>query len=95
MTITRRKAVNIIRGTGGRIFTALFKKKDGTMRTMNCRLGVTSHLKGGELKFNPDDYKLMVVFDVQKKEYRMINLASLRRLRVNGAKYVIAKGKAA
>lgn len=92
MNITKRKAVNIINKTGGKIFTAQFVKKDGTVRDMNCRLGVTAHLKGGELAFNPSDYKLKVVFDVQKKQYRMINLDSLRALRFNGVRYRIVKG---
>jgi len=92
MKISKRKAVKIIQSTGGKIFTAKFVKKDGTMRSMNCRLGVTSHLKGGVLKFDPSEYQLQVVFDVQKKAYRMINLDSLRALRFNGMKYTILKG---
>ena len=92
MKISKRKASNIIKSTGGKIFTAKFVKKDGTVRTMNCRLGVTAHLKGGVLKFNPADYKLQVVFDVQKKAYRMINLDSLRALRFNGIRYTVLKG---
>lgn len=31
---------------GGKFFTVVFQKKDGTIRTMNGRLGVSKYLKG-------------------------------------------------
>lgn len=67
-----------------KIFTATFVKKDGTTRVMNCQLGVKKHLKGGEQKFNPIEKNLLTVFDMQKKEYRMINISTLITLKANG-----------
>lgn len=67
-----------------KIFTATFIKKDGTTRVMNCQLGVKKHLKGGEQKFNPIEKNLLTVFDMQKKEYRMINISTLITLKANG-----------
>jgi hypothetical protein len=55
----------------GKIFTVTFTKKDGTTRVMNCRLGVTKHLKGGESTLNPNEY--ITVYDMQNKGYRAIN----------------------
>jgi hypothetical protein len=55
----------------GKIFTVTFTKKDGTIRVMNCRLGVTKHLKGGESTLNPNEY--ITVYDMQNKGYRAIN----------------------
>ena len=74
---------------GNKIFTAEFLKKDGTLRKMNCRLGVTKHLKGGELKYNPDEYNYLPVFDLQAGEYRTINLNTLKKLTVEGVTYDI------
>jgi hypothetical protein len=46
--------------TNGKIVTVTFTKKDGSIRIMNCRLGVTKHLKGGssiDLKWIEPDKK--------------------------------------
>lgn len=91
MKITRNAAIKLMKSTQGKIFSATFMKKDGTVRAMNCRLGVTKHLKGGSLAFNPAEYDLMTVFDVQKKAYRMIDLDTLKSVRVGGRKFTIQK----
>lgn len=51
--------------------TVTFLKKDGTIRKMNCRMGVTKHLKGGESTLDADKY--VTVFDVAKGAYRAVN----------------------
>jgi len=63
--------VEKILNSKGKFFTVTFTKKDGTTRVMNCRLGVTKYLKGGESTLNPNDY--ITVYDVQSKGYRAIN----------------------
>ena len=45
----------------GKIFTVTFIKKDLSTRIMNCRLGVTKHLKGGTLKYDPTEKNLICV----------------------------------
>ena len=73
--------------TPSTIFGVTFTKKDGTVRDMTCRLGVTKHLKGGELGYDPVSKGLMSVFDMTKGEYRMINLSTVTELRANGNVY--------
>ena len=51
--------------------TVTFLKKDGTIRKMNCRMGVTKHLKGGESTLDGERY--VTVFDVSKGAYRAVN----------------------
>lgn len=51
--------------------TVTFMKADGTIRKMNCRVGVTKHLKGG--KSTLDASKYVTVWDVRKAAYRAIN----------------------
>ena len=63
------------------IFTVDFIKKDGTLRTMNCRLGVTRHLKGGELGYNAAEKNLLPVFDMVAGAYRMINVSTIIEIR--------------
>lgn len=87
--IDTTNAVKLIRATQGKIFTVSFIKKDGTLRKMNCRLGVTKHLKGGELAFDPKEYDLIPVFDLQKNAYRMINLDSLVEITINGETFEV------
>ncbi len=55
----------------GKIFTAKFVKKDGEFRTMNCRLGVKKHLKGGR-DYNDATNVNITVFDLKSKGYRNI-----------------------
>lgn len=79
------KKVEVIKTFVGKnkIFTATFIKKDGSTRVMNCQLGVKKYLKGGEQSFNPIEKNLLTVFDMQKKEYRMINISTLVTLKAN------------
>jgi hypothetical protein len=66
-----------ILATNGRFFSVSFIKKDGTERRMTARLGVKKNIKGVGLKFNPSERNLIVVFDIHKKAYRMINLSTI------------------
>lgn len=72
---------------GNKIFTATFQKKDGTIRNMNCRLGVVKHLRGGGLSYDPASRNNLIVYDLKKKGYRTINLDTLISIRIDGKKY--------
>lgn len=66
---------------GGRIFSVTFIKKDGSLRRMVARLGVRKGVKGVGMSFSPSDKGLMVVFDMHKREFRMINLNTIVELK--------------
>ena len=87
--ITVETAVDLIRITNGLIFTVVFKKKDGSLRKMNCRTGVAKGLKGKGHAFSPKDFDLITVFDVKAKQYRMINTATLRSITVEKDTYKV------
>tara|TARA_Y100000310_G_scaffold305677_1_gene346094 strand:+ start:179 stop:469 length:291 start_codon:yes stop_codon:yes gene_type:complete len=95
MKITREEAKEIIKGSGGQFISVTFLKKDGEVRNMNGRLGVykskNAPLKNIGLAYNPNDYGLVSIFDVQKKAYRMINLNTLSKLKMKGETYQIKK----
>ena len=74
----------------GKIFTAEFIKKDGSRRTINCRTGVKKYSNGKGLNFNPIKKNLLPVFDLQKKEYRFINLSTLISVTIKQKKYFIS-----
>lgn len=69
---------------GNKFFSVIFTKKNGEMRKMTARLGVKKHLKGGQMKHNPDELNHLVVFDMAKKEYRTINIDTLIELKFKG-----------
>lgn len=74
---------DLLDNTQGRFFTVEFVKKDGSLRTMNCRAGVTKHLRGGTSTVGGKEY-LYTVYDVQAKGYRNINLETLKRVHLDG-----------
>ncbi len=67
----------------GKVFSVTFiKRTTGKPRTMNCRLGVTKHLKGGVKSFTDAQKQLLTVFDMNAKGYRSIPLEAITRLSV-------------
>jgi|APGre2960657373_1045057.scaffolds.fasta_scaffold154199_1 hypothetical protein len=54
----------------GKFFSVVFIKKDGSIREMNCRMGVEKHLKGG-VKTLTDNY--ICVYDVKSEGYRSVD----------------------
>jgi hypothetical protein len=56
---------------------------------MNARLGVKAYLKGGVLPYDPVSKNVLPVFDVPKKEYRMINLDTITKLKIGNNEYQV------
>ena len=92
-TINKDTAKQYIYKTNGKIFSAVFTKKDGEKRTMVCRRGVAKYVKGVGLKFKPEKHDLIGVFDMHKKAYRFINAKTLEQLKVRGIQYNIKQEK--
>jgi len=61
---------------------------------MICRLGVTSHLRGGELGYEPKKYGLVTVYSVDAKGYRQIPLDNILDIIVAGRIYKIQEADA-
>lgn len=80
-----KEMYNILLGTKGKIFSATFVKKNGEVRDINCRLGVKSYIKGtGSSSFTlNDDNPYQLVFDLQKRGYRAINMETLVQIKFN------------
>ena len=77
----------------GDMFTVAFLKRgDNSYRVMNARRGVTKHLKGGTLKYDPASKNLLGCYDMKGNPdnpessagYKMINLDGLLWLRWAG-----------
>ena len=88
-TINKDTAKKYIYKTNGKIFSAVFTKKDGEKRKMVCRKGVAKYVKGIGLKFKPEERNLIGVFDMHKEAYRFINIETLMSLKVKGVEYKV------
>lgn len=86
--ISKLEAAQKIRETKGKMFTVTFiKKSNGEKRTMNARLGVKAYLRGGVLPYDPNTKGLIPVYDIQTKDYRMINIQGIVNLKTGGIEY--------
>lgn len=86
-TIDRSKLEGLILKEKNKIFRCIFIKKDGTVRKMVCRLGVKKGLKGTGKPISSIKNSYMTVFDMQKDDYRVINLATLINIQIGGIGY--------
>ncbi len=86
--VSRYKAVELLHQTHGKIFSCEFIKKDGSVRRMVARLGVAKNLKGGKNGASVKN-SLVTVYDMVANAYRMVNLETLRALKVGGVAYVV------
>ena len=87
--ITTEQAKQLIKDTKGNFFTVTFIKKDGSTRVMNARLGVKKYLKGGELPYDADEKGLIPVYDMKKGDYRMVNVNTIKNLKIGKGEYQV------
>jgi len=76
----------------GTFFGVRFVKKDGTLRVMNARRGVSQYVTGEGLAFDPTDKGLVTVWDSnapggQQYGYRMVNLSTIEYFNAHGQEY--------
>lgn len=77
---------------GNKIFSALFVKKNGEIRKIVARLGVKKYLKGGELTYDASSHNNLIVFDLEKKEYRTIKFDNLLEIKYSNTEWNIVEG---
>lgn len=102
--LSRYKAIPLIRETNGRLFSCQFIKKDGVVRNMLCFIPPPKKDAKRSSPAKPNNSYILVRDIVQYKRvlaltgdkdgamsesYRLINLATLVRLTINGIIYTI------
>ena len=88
--LTKLQAKNLIESMGGKIFTVSFiKRTTGEVRLMNCRMGVSKHVKGGPRAYDPSAHNLIWVYDLQRAGYRSIALEGLQTVTADGCVYEV------
>lgn len=75
---------NLLESNKDKFFFVKFQKKDGTMRTMQARLGVQKDLRGG-VSGTAEYERYLTVFDTRKQAYRNINVETVSRIKMKGA----------
>ena len=91
--INKDTARKYIYESNGKIFAAVFTKKNGEKRSMVCRQGVAKYVTGKGLKFKPEERNLIGVFDMHKKAYRFINIQTLEQIKIKGINYKVKETK--
>ena len=85
--INKIQASVMIEKSNGKFFSVEFIKKNGERRRMLARKGVKKYATGRGSRYNPIEKTLSCVFDVQKEQYRMVNLNTIRELVMNGTSF--------
>jgi len=90
MFIDKDTAIQMIKDSKGKIFGVTFTKRTtGDIRNMSARLGVSKGVTGEGLKYDPESKQLLTVYDMRKKQYRMLNTETLSQLNIQGRTYSI------
>ena len=71
----------ILKSSNGAFMTVTFKKKNGEMRTINGRSGVTKHLKGGVR--TTDEAKYFLIYE-NNVGYRSVNYDTVSEIKMDG-----------
>lgn len=83
--IRRSVAKALLNVSEGTFVGVTFRKKDGSLRDLNGRLGVRKGTKGG--KSNLDANKHIVLYDVKNEGFRAVSLSTMTQLRMRGFQY--------
>jgi hypothetical protein len=78
--MNKKQAIEIIKS--GLFFSAEFIKKDGSVRTIRARSGVKKYLRPNAKPrtYNPTELGYITIFDLDKEDYRLINLQTLTKV---------------
>lgn len=84
-----------ILSTHARLFKVVFKKSDGTIRTMYGKVGVKrfKSKKPNKRKVNEHSDNLIRVFDMELKQYRAFNLSSVIEFSCNNKQFKLGEVK--
>lgn len=92
--LPEQQVLGLLANNGGKIFSIQFEKRDGSLRNMTARTGVYrgpggegTRITGEGMKYDPTDFQLRTVFDLDKDQYRMIGTDRVTRMTIGGRTY--------
>ena len=92
LTMTPEQLRYVLKNSKGKIMTVVYKKKNGELRTINLRTGVKQNITGKGMNYDPDTHGYVIVWDMQKKNYRTLNPDTATILKGMGKTYTIKEG---
>lgn len=91
LVIRRENLKDFINNNKGKVMTIVFRKKDGTIRTLNTRTGVRRNITGRGLSYDPEKYGYLILWDLQKNGYRTVTLDTIEQVRANRQVYPVVE----
>jgi hypothetical protein len=97
-TIKRENVRETIKGIKrGKIFSVTFVKKDGSIRVISTMNGTTKGVTGRGMSYEPSERGLLPMYDLKeakktkdpKKSWRMINVETVKEIKVEGNVWII------
>lgn len=94
--LSQARVLELLRENPNKIFSIQFEKRNGTLRNMTARTGVwkgpggdasNPRVTGRGMAYNPRDYELATVFDMQKNAYRHIGTDRVTKMTIGGRTY--------
>lgn len=82
-----KSIIDFVQQSRGKFISVTFTKKDGTIRKLNGRLGVTKYLHGGKCTLNDN---FIILWDAKACGYRAVNKDTILTVRSQG--YIFTKG---
>lgn len=83
------KIIKEIVGDKGNIFNITFVKLNGELRSFNARLGVKYERVTNYKRISDTESKnMLVVYSMEDRGYRTVNLNTLKRLKANGIELI-------
>jgi len=87
--VSRQNLFRRIKASKGRFLSVTFKQKDGTIRVLNGRTGVSVDVKGIGLSYDPDDFNNAIIRDVQIQQYRTVKQDALISAKIGGEEFIV------
>ena len=90
--ISPKDAFDMLWNSAGKIFTAVFKKKDGSERVLTARRHVQKGVTGAGLKYKPSQKGLIPCYEMiggQQGGFKMVNIHTLEVIKFQGQTYSV------
>lgn len=94
LVIKREDLKDFINSNKGKIMTIVFRKKDGTIRTLNTRTGVRTNITGKGLSYDPETYGYLIMWDLAKRGYRTVTVDTIQQVKANRVTYPVVEAAA-
>ena len=85
MDVTKSQVQELIKSAKGKVFSGMYVKKDGSLRTFNGKEFLSKELAGGEPNLSDDQ---VAYFDLNANGWRSFKVDSLVELNINKEKYL-------